>query len=94
MDDKKYTSEGLPKISKGVVDVFFRDLDRRGREGTLNQILKNLDDAIKNENDQFDEFVRRFESIIIRLGYDSETMKMGAYLSYELLRRQAESNNL
>ena len=91
---EKYTSEGLPKISKAVVDVLFRDLNQRGRERTLDQILLRLVDSIKNENDQFDEFVHRFESDLICLGYDAETMKMGAYLAYELFRRQAESNSL
>lgn len=97
MEENNYTREGLRKISPGIVDVFFRDLVKRGKEKTLFPFLSELENTVSQENKSFEDFIKGYASAMISAGClnkDIGYMKTGAYLAYEIFRRQAESDSL
>jgi len=89
----KYTSEGLPVISQDTIRVFFRDDERREKEG-LSSVIKDLfenSEHIGKTQPSFDKALDRFaeEYHIDKLA----VYGVGCFV-YNLLIRQAEINSL
>jgi hypothetical protein len=92
MTEDRYTPEGLPKPSTYLVEVFFRDYFKRAKEGTATKFFEEIALRIKDTNPGLSSF---FDKLFT--GMDSkkaESYAMGAGCMYELLRRQAESDQL
>jgi len=95
---EKYTSEGMPLVNEAVLEVFLRNVDRTGLEGRTASFFSELSRDIQQKNPVFWKEIMQYKS-------DSENYSpnprdhglgvlAGAIIAYELLRRQAETNQL
>ena len=100
MDNERYTPDGVVWISNELVSAYYADLNKRGNEGTLYDLLGEFESRVEKNNPNFNIFVNvHAEGIAeaIRSGIlltPDSTFKMGCYESCELIRRQIESNQL
>jgi len=94
---ERKTKDGLPTVSTKTIEIFLRDVSKRGDEGTDSH-RKHIHDLVKElskKNLKLMEFwvaymiVHKLEEKGIARDYMS-----GAMATYELLRRQAESDKM
>ena len=107
-NDEKYTLEGLPVLTKGVVDVFIRDFEQRTSEGesSLSKLCEELDSNIKIKNPKALYFFRKILEYAVKsmLEEDGESIEsigdfrdgvtIGFGFLYDALKRQAEAYQL
>lgn len=92
---KKYTSEGIPILKKGILETFIRDMSVRKEEGTIQDYQDEIVERIRKSNplyldccDSLEEYYsyKTHEEIFALLN--------GLIIGYEIVRRQGESNKL
>lgn len=96
MAKENLTPEGLPVVSIGVIDIFFRDYLRLQKElgdteGSA-KFFKGIAEIIQTENPSLKEFFGRVYQDMSPEKADLFTL--GAGSMYMLLRRQGETNVL
>ena len=100
-EKQKYTEDGLPIVSGATAQVFLRDIVQRvvhePGENTrqwLNELVKNF----SRENPNLAELVQNYFRIIKEpasiLPRPDQLFYQGAFITYEVLRRQVEANKL
>ncbi|MDO8460480.1 MAG: hypothetical protein Q7S74_05190 [Nanoarchaeota archaeon] len=94
----KYTVDGLPIVSRETIDVFQRDMLRRCTEGNDSEFSLEIVKRIVKENPYLanaaEEFYGQTNQRDGKPLEPSEDYYFGIGVTYELLRKQAESNNL
>ncbi len=92
MTDAKYTKDGLPVVSENLYYSFSNILLRTLHsgdfgEGEISEILSRLNKENKNIYRFYEYLLKNKNSISAGFG-------LGMIFTYELLRRQAEANQL
>ena len=84
---------GLPKVRKEIVDVFYRDFQRRTEEGTNSQIefIEAITRRLVKENPEIYILTKRLETIY---GERAPLIKVGMLQMYDILRRASETSDL
>lgn len=90
MLEKKFTEEGLPRVSEATIEVFFRDYFQRFREGEEAgmKMFKEMAERVNKDNPLIGKFfLRIYEDMSLE---NADEFVFGAGCMYEILRRQAE----
>lgn len=88
-----YTSENLPIVSEAIIEIFARDYEKREKEKSAENFIREIKKRMDEENPLLNSYI---ESIAKDAQKKEEAgiFKMGAHITYELLRREVESNQL
>ena len=93
----KYTSKGLPVVSKETLDAYTKSGSEVGEEEHL-RLIKGNHERIKQENpiikQLLDDFVKVAAEEIGDLGVARTLIYLGATETYAILGAQAEANKL
>lgn len=95
---EEYTPEGLPRVSDATLEVFLRDIQRQGSEGGQTLLLSGLAQKIPRENPVFWREINQYREDSKNYSPNPKDHGLGvlagAIIGYELLRRQAEANQI
>ena len=96
MINSKYTSGGLPILSRETAQVFMRDLLQRLVEGndSMNKQQDEITDRIRSENPLVVEIIKQYSIDNFETPIERATFMCGAITIYELLRIEAEKSRL
>lgn len=92
----KYTPEGLPILTKETLDMHFveeKNLDRETDDGLM-KVMETRAKEIFGENPVLEEALDRFCQEYHFEGMDEVYVQAAGVYVYQLMKRQAEVNNL
>lgn len=98
MADEKYTSEGLPVIinPKNIADAIIFDVER-SRDKEFKEFFNDLWERIKKENRGYIAAIKQIMAQQYGQALEGDQVEhatTGFIFGYEILRKQAEANQL
>ena len=94
--NNKYTPEGLPVMTKSTLEMYFIEEERLDKENE-DSFLKTLEkraDEVFSKNPLLEPALSRFCKTYSLDEMETEFIKGAGVFVYELLKRQAQINNL
>jgi len=88
-----YTSEKLPVVSEAVIETLARDYAKREIENNTDNFMDEIKKRINSENQGLYHYLEKISNGAPK-PEDERAFRIGVYLTYELLRRQTESDRL
>jgi len=92
----EYTPEKLPVVSSDTVLSYMRELTREGPEGNIS-LMNRMYETFKKDNPELMNYTETIDKILQDMGVSREiSWQVVGFMTgmYEIMRKQAEANQL